>query len=814
MSKNKYSNGKKVVVITLQYIFVITLAISGFLSLRYLGGESYFTREAAYEKTNNFSILVQDEVQSLLGYLEMADNFEVDNSYNGNKLVDLQEYLQSGNISGYIPGGYGFRLEDLIRWSQEHEIPETLEMYINNAEGKVEKITVPSPYFEDEWPYEELVEKGFDIDPYEIQDSLQEVTNGYILNDFLNYKTLEDKFKSKHTNLKYELKDRFDEVVRSNIDSQELLGLQKKYTYFNISSEQLTIDSNLKISREELYNFMNEAVRRMGDGESISLAIDESYLAQDVFYDEKEEFEIWQPWAMICFILTLISLAGTLVTMIYLSLAAGRKGDDDKIHINLIDKIYTEIAAILFGTLFVVSISAIIDFTFVRQEIGSTMLGLMVLGCLLSFANTFFLSGYLSLIRRMKAKILWSRSITARLVDVVKMGFEHSTVTVKVCFTYSAFLILNLLLVLSGIGGIFLAFLIDMAFGVGLMKESIGKKRLLEGAKRIANGDIDYKIDTTGMCKDNKTVADSLNNIGEGLQKAVDENLKGERLKADLITNVSHDIKTPLTSIINYVDLLKREELQNEKAKGYLEVLENKAQRLKNLTEDLVEASKVSSGNVKLEFIKINFNELVFQTIGEFSEKFAARGLEIVANLSHRPAIIWADGRRMWRIVENLYNNVAKYALEGTRVYVDEKVENGVMYFSIKNISQQALNISAEQLTERFIRGDVSRSTEGSGLGLSIARDLTNLQGGEFDIYLDGDLFKVTITFPIVYDYMEQNANVYETVRQEVFQENIQQGEVLEIPASESMKEPLERGTKPQINDEKTLNEDKKKDYM
>ena len=194
----------------------------------------------------------------------------------------------------------------------------------------------------------------------------------------------------------------------------------------------------------------------------------------------------------------------------------------------------------------------------------------------------------------------------------------------------------------------------------------------------------------------------------------------------------------------------KREDIQDPKIRGYIEVLDNKSKRLKQLTEDLVEASKVSSGNVVLDMKPIRFGELIRQTNGEFEEKFAARGLQMVCKMDEEPLVIMADGRRMWRVVENLYNNIAKYAMPNTRVYVEARRVGCRVVLGIKNISENPLNIKAEELTERFIRGDVSRSTEGSGLGLSIAKNLVGLQGGTFDIYLDGDLFKVVITFEAV----------------------------------------------------------------
>lgn len=249
-------------------------------------------------------------------------------------------------------------------------------------------------------------------------------------------------------------------------------------------------------------------------------------------------------------------------------------------------------------------------------------------------------------------------------------------------------------------------------------------------------------------------MAEAVNDIGNGLNRAVEAGIKSERLKTDLITNVSHDIKTPLTSIINYVDLLKRENFDDPKIQGYLEILEAKSQRLKTLTEDVVEASKVSSGNITLEMMDVNLVEMLNQTIGEFSEKMDAKNLTIVATLPEEAAIIHVDGRRMWRVLENIFNNAAKYAMPGTRVYVDLKVtdaknENGKkkVFFSMKNMSENPLNINADELTERFIRGDISRSTEGSGLGLSIAKNLTEMQGGTFTLYVDGDLFKVMIEF-------------------------------------------------------------------
>lgn len=236
----------------------------------------------------------------------------------------------------------------------------------------------------------------------------------------------------------------------------------------------------------------------------------------------------------------------------------------------------------------------------------------------------------------------------------------------------------------------------------------------------------------------------NINNIKQGMKKAVEESMKAERLKTDLITNVSHDLKTPLTSIINYTDLLKKEKIENENAKKYIDILEKKSKKLKILTEDLIEVSKISSGNETVALEKIDFKELVLQANGEFAEKFEEKNLEVISNLPKEAVIVDLDGKKMWRVLENLYQNVYKYSLENTRVYVDLIVNDHIV-FTIKNISKEELNISPDELMERFIRGDSSRHTGGNGLGLSIAKDLSKLNGGTLSIQIDGDLFVAKI---------------------------------------------------------------------
>ncbi|CEO36186.1 two-component sensor histidine kinase [[Clostridium] sordellii] len=271
--------------------------------------------------------------------------------------------------------------------------------------------------------------------------------------------------------------------------------------------------------------------------------------------------------------------------------------------------------------------------------------------------------------------------------------------------------------------------------------------KIIKGTKEIKNGNINHKIEVKG--KDTLAIfAQDINNLSEGLENAIDEKFRSERMKAELITNVSHDLKTPLTSIINYVDLIKKEEnIEPEYLKDYINVLDNKSKRLKVLIEDLFEASKASSGNIELNIEKLDLNQLLRQSIGENEEKISKANLDLKVNLPKEQIYINCDGKRMYRVFENLLINISKYSLHNTRVYIDMKLEEEKAYISFKNISAYELNFEADEIIERFKRGDLARNTEGSGLGLAIARDLVELQGGDFDIQIDGDLFKVNVVF-------------------------------------------------------------------
>ena len=284
--------------------------------------------------------------------------------------------------------------------------------------------------------------------------------------------------------------------------------------------------------------------------------------------------------------------------------------------------------------------------------------------------------------------------------------------------------------------------------GILVIYVILAMKEIRAGGDQLAAGNLDYQVPTNRLYGEFRKHGENLNNLRGGIQHAVEEQMKSERMKTELITNVSHDIKTPLTSIVSYVDLLKKEPMPTDQAKEYLDVLDRQAARLKKLIEDLVEASKASTGSLTVNFQPTDVNVLLSQSAGEYQEKLAARDLTLVLTPAEEAPMISADGQLLWRVFENLLSNALKYAMPGTRVYLSCETTDQAVVIAFRNISASPLNISAEELMDRFVRGDASRNTEGSGLGLAIARDLTQLQRGTFALTIDGDLFKATLTFP------------------------------------------------------------------
>ena len=573
------------------------------------------------------------------------------------------------------------------------------------------------------------------------------------------------------SNLTYLFADKKAKTVYTNKEAygdytqleQNLEKILKEHTFAVVYpdlSECVTDIPNISLQ------VWNHTIKQSLDTEDFVFAVnvDIEFPITDSIASDAETFEKYANLMLPVLLGTILSCVIWLISMIWLTVAAGRKPEDEEIHLNSFDRWYTEIAAGIVIGVWLVGVMGMV--TVISNSLIGTFNNMQILIILLVICGIYtmawFLTGYLSLVRRIKAGTFWKNSLLRRIlkwigkcnrkiIDFIGSFSRNTSEKIKVLFGIGGFVFLQFLLMLFMINasGIFALVLIvaDVAAIVYAVRKVDGLDLVMDGLKKISDGELQYKIKTEQLTGKYKAMAEYINNIGDGLDAAVENSLKKERMQTVLITNVSHDLKTPLTSIINYVDLLKRENLTDPKVQEYLRILDEKSQRLKVLTEDVVEASKASTGNIKFEMNDIDFVEMVQQVIGEFEEKFQEKNLTMMVHFTDEPSMIYADGQKMWRVLENVFGNVVKYAMEGTRVYAEIRNSNKKVVFSLKNISAQPLNFSADELTERFIRGDVARNTEGSGLGLSIAKSLTELQGGEFKLYLDGDLFKVMITF-------------------------------------------------------------------
>ncbi len=357
---------------------------------------------------------------------------------------------------------------------------------------------------------------------------------------------------------------------------------------------------------------------------------------------------------------------------------------------------------------------------------------------------------------RIKTGTLFKNTLIYRLCTGVGMGASSMLSSISGAWRFSlafaGYLLINALLSYRFFtrGGFF-TFLILLAINGGalyLLLNMIRQMRTLSAAgQAMANGDLSYCVDTSDMKREFREHGENLNSIGRGMAIAVNERMKSERFKTELITNVSHDLKTPLTSIVTYIDLLQKEDIQDEKAKEYINTIARQSKKLKKLTEDLIDASKASSGALNVNMERVNISELLRQSSAEYGERMEAVNITPVVNMPEEDIYVRADGRLLWRVVENLLQNICRHGMPGTRAYLEARTENGRAVVCFKNISQQQLNIPVEELLERFVQGDESRSRGGSGLGLSIAESLTELMKGKLKLSLDGDLFKVELWF-------------------------------------------------------------------
>lgn len=470
-----------------------------------------------------------------------------------------------------------------------------------------------------------------------------------------------------------------------------------------------------------------------------------------------------------------ISVSGILafiLGLVYLIYAAGRHVDKEGVHLIAADNVYLDVALVLSVCSIVLCMAQLYHFgeyIFSGRSNLNNDLVYIIIGVLISIGTLIGILYVIMFTKRLKRKEVIQHTLIYKVSTWImrnlkifftklclKIGsvYDKSPLAMRLVLIfggYSLAVIISILLFFAGPAGVMIGFVclagINVTAVYFVLKTFKIFRNIKDGAERIRSGELSYNIPLPGI-PEFAGLSETINKIADGLKNAVDSQVKAEHMKAELITNVSHDLKTPLTSIITYVDLLKNEGLKSENAEKYLEIIDKKSQRLKSLTEDLFEAAKANSGNIAVNFEKLNVASLINQGMGELSDKIEASGLIFKINMQPERLYVNADGKLLWRVIENLLSNVFKYALPGSRVYLEAFEGSGQVNIIIKNISAYELNIDASELMERFKRGDASRHSEGSGLGLSIAKSLTELQGGKFTLEIDGDLFKATVALP------------------------------------------------------------------
>lgn len=562
------------------------------------------------------------------------------------------------------------------------------------------------------------------------------------INSYINYIIIDEKTENLYTNIK------------SSDYIKEIQEMKNKKNFWNYEGGKITtnIDS---INQDNAKYIIASYSQNYLEGVKVYSSFDEeAYGYSNSYYIQNTVYEMFKNNQNSPVYLILITSVLLLAMIVYLVWAIGHEKGKDEIQLSGIDKVPYEIliTIIFFALGIFVSLGVASVETIIPQKMLIPLIVISYLGSYGSLAV-----GTATTIKRLKAKSFWRSflmyKIYAWVKEKVKKLFnvvsDKNSSKRKITIFYWGFIIVSGLIFLATASGVgVLLLLVFWVFVYILMLKYIEKvDKINQALKEIYEGNPNVHLEKEELTGVLKQMAEYINDIAGGFTNAIEQSLKSERLKTELITNVSHDIKTPLTSIINYVDLLKQEDIKDEKIKQYIDILNQKSLRLKKLIEDLVEASKVSSGNVKLNIEVIDLKELLAQTIGEFEDRFENKNLKIDIEIPDEEVKIKADNRYMYRVIENLFSNITKYSIDNSRVYISLTKQNDKIKLEIKNISKDKLNISPDELMQRFVRGDKSRYTEGSGLGLSIAKSLTEMQGGKFDINIDGDLFKVIIEY-------------------------------------------------------------------
>ena len=714
-----------------------------------------------FEESELFLGILNEQIADLSRMCVIRNQMETNGFYNGRKVIDISAFANRDDILANETVTAEYYLDDLIKWGNYGFDYETIgnrtELYdrYKTIDGK------------------ELEEYATTNAEYKTLVTNLQITASELFQNYTEYTKYQKKYENGKTNIVfcYAFKENGVTSYYTNIntslkgmEADDITELFTKYNRFiAYNPEKMQLSTNTNLNAQDMRGILTQYEYSFQDNSRIWIGIPDTYEYEDILYNAHKIYNETEPYflvwmisllaAFLAFVFSFVLMTKMEMVVVYEGKGAAR--------VEKQCKIWLEVYLLLWIVGIIGVVYAIREFVaYLPGKSDTRYMLTYVMGGVAFLFHILFSWLYLCGIRKIRSKNLLRNSLIYKLVWRIKEGmvetYDNASLISRTWLPYLLFLALNLVLVLWDVRGIILAFVLDMIVGAFLYVSAKERENIVQGIEKIKSGDFVYKVKTEHLHGDNLILAKSVNSIGASIHQAVETSMKDEKMKADLITNVSHDIKTPLTSIINYVDLIKRENIADEKIRGYVDILDMKSQRLKQLTDDLVEASKISSGNIAIQYDQINFVEFIKQVFGEFSEKFEGKGLALVEKLPSVPIYIKVDSRHLFRVIENLYNNISKYALESTRVYLTMEEFTDVtsgkkrVAFAVKNISAQPLNVSAEELTERFVQGDESRYSEGSGLGLSIAKNLTKSMGGDFELQLDGDLFKVILVFDVM----------------------------------------------------------------
>lgn len=740
---------KGTALITIQIILASVL-IATFLIFSATGNfdiyDTYGNKARSFYKTNLYERVLLKDAGKLNEVIWANELFS-----NAEKEIDLMRYLRerkgeyevyydSNNKENIIPK-IMYRSGDIVQWLKNGNASVTLERDQNNFVDNVK----PSGEYSS---FQDYLNKN-NINTDDQKEEVLHAVNNAVENlsqDYINYINKNSIMKSLSKDFQYN-------VVKSGTN----ITVYHSDSYKNMKGIKI-----YDVTEQEIFNELRRIDSKYSLKVGVSSKLDPAgeYAEAQKVYDTALKFS---PKTL--GIVMIADLAAMLTVLILLAINILKRKDS----LNRFDSIKTEIAFFIIILGIVLPLSTGINFTgesvfdgldFVNHFNTNMMLQVSSLAIAAFVTNIFCLVGYISLFKRIRENTLWKNSVLYTLIGEINKEnvamSQRNSASKMLVFKFILCASLNMIIPIFTLGsmdssiGILIALIIDVLFIKSIIKEREQFDDIISGVEKMAKGNLKHKFDEEKFDGHEKLLAEKLNEIGNGLDVAVKERTKSERMQTELITNVSHDIKTPLTSIIGYVDLIKKEKVDNQKLGEYIDGLDRTSQKLKTLMEDLMEVSKSGSGKMDLKPMDIDLVELTKQLLGDWQDRLSESGLRIITDLPEDTSTVYVDGKATSRILDNILGNVSKYALADSRVYIEIKQddESKMSCLTIKNTSRDEIFQTADELISRFSKGDSARSGEGNGLGLAIAKNFTELMGGTFKITVDGDLFKTEIALP------------------------------------------------------------------